>query len=55
MNRRVRYDNAALGHHRHQISVAQSVGDLPADAQLDELGIEPATSVNEISDNWLGH
>jgi hypothetical protein len=54
MNRRVRHD-AALGHHRHEIPIAQSVGDVAADAQLDDLGIEPAPSVNEISDNWLGH
>jgi hypothetical protein len=55
MNRRVRHDNAALGHHRHEIPIAQSVGDVPADAQFDDLGIEAAASVNGISDNWLGH
>jgi hypothetical protein len=54
-NRRVRHDNAALGHHRLEIPIAQSVGDVPAHAQLDDLGIEPATSVNGISNNWLGH
>jgi hypothetical protein len=41
----VRHDNAALGHHRLQISVARSVGDVPAHAQLDDLGIEAATSL----------
>jgi hypothetical protein len=55
MNRRVRHDNSALGHHRPEIPIAQSVGDVPADSQLDDLGIEPAPSVNRISDNWLGH
>src|SRR5258708_7284660 len=45
MNRRMRNDNAALGHHRHEISIAQPVGDVPADAQFDDLGIEAATSV----------
>jgi hypothetical protein len=45
MNRGVRHANAALGHHRHEISIAQSVSDVPADAQLDDLGIEAATSV----------
>src|SRR5260370_40756549 len=55
VNRRVRHTNAALGHHRHEISIAQPVGDVPADAQLDDLGIEAATSVNGISDNRLGH
>jgi hypothetical protein len=55
MNRRVRHANAALGHHRREISIAQPVGDVPADAQLDDLGIEAATSVNGISDNTPGH
>src|ERR1700679_4370042 len=55
MNRRVRNDNAALGHHRHEIPICQSVGDVPAHAPLDDLGIEPAPSVNGISGNWLGH
>src|SRR5271163_3903885 len=54
-NRRVRHDDATLGHHRLEISIAQSVGDVPAHAQLDDLGIEPTTSVNGISNNRLGH
>jgi hypothetical protein len=54
MNRRVRHDNAALGHHRHEVPIAQSVGDVPADAQLDDLGIEAATSVNGIADYGPG-
>src|SRR5882762_5473178 len=29
-NRRVRHDNTALGHHRLEIPIAQSVGDVPA-------------------------
>jgi hypothetical protein len=36
----VRHDNATLGHHRLEISIAQSVGDVPAHAQLNDLGIE---------------
>src|ERR1700692_4555626 len=32
------------GEHRHEIPIAQPVGDVPADAQLDDLGIEAATS-----------
>jgi hypothetical protein len=54
-NRRVRHDNTALGHHRLEISIAQSVGYVPAHAQLDDLRVEPATSVNGISDNRFGH
>jgi len=55
MNRCVRHGNAALSHHRHEISIAQSVGNVPADAQLDDLPIEATTSVNGISDNRPGH
>jgi hypothetical protein len=40
---------------RHEIPMAQSVGDVPADAQLDDFRIEAATSVHEISDNRPGH
>jgi hypothetical protein len=55
MNRRVLHGNSPLGHHRHEISIAQPVGDVPADAQLDDFGIEAATSVNGISDGGPGH
>jgi hypothetical protein len=51
----VRDDNAALGHHRGETSIAQPVGDVPPDAQLDDLGIEAATSVNAISHYGIGH
>jgi len=54
-DRGVRYDDAALGHHRHEISVAQPVADVPPDAQLDDFGIEAATSANGIPDDGLGH
>src|SRR5450631_4650645 len=55
VDRRVRHGNTPLGHHRHEISIAQPVGNVPANAQLDDLGIEAATSVNGISDNGPGH
>jgi hypothetical protein len=55
MNRRVRHSNAPLGHHRLEISIAQAVGDVPADAQLDDLGIEAAASVDGISGYRPGH
>jgi hypothetical protein len=38
-----------------KVPIAQPVGDVPADAQLDDLGMEAATSVNGISDYRLGH
>lgn len=40
MNRCVRHDNAALGPHRHEIPIAQTVRDVPAYAKFDDLGIE---------------
>src|ERR1700682_3566009 len=55
MNRGVRYGDSALSHHRDQISIAQPVGDVPADAQLDDLGIEAAAAVHGVSDNWPSH
>jgi hypothetical protein len=45
MNSRVRHGNAPLRHHRHEISIAQPVGILPTDAQLNDLGIEAASAV----------
>ncbi|HWX36929.1 MAG TPA: PIN domain-containing protein [Steroidobacteraceae bacterium] len=39
----------------HEIPIAQPVGDVPANAQLDDLGIEAATSVHGISGNGRGH
>jgi hypothetical protein len=44
-----------LGHHRHEIPIAQSVRDVRADAELNDLRIEAATSVNGVSDNRPGH
>ena len=55
MNRRVRHDNAALSHHRHEIPITQSVGDVPADAELNDFRIEAATAVNRISGYGLRH
>ena len=45
MNRCVRNDDAPLRHHRHEVSVAQPVGDIPAHALFDDLGIEAAAAV----------
>jgi hypothetical protein len=42
-------DNAALSHHRHEISITQPVGDVPAHAQFNDLGVEPAPSVNRVT------
>jgi hypothetical protein len=55
MNRRVRHDKAALSHHRHEVPIAQPVGDVLANAQFNDLGIEAAPSVDGISGNRPGH
>ena len=34
---------SSLGHHGHQISVAQPIGDVPAHAQFDDVGFEEDT------------
>jgi hypothetical protein len=55
MNGGVRHGNASLRHHWHEIPIAQPLGDVPADAQLDYLGIEAAPAINEISRYRLCH
>jgi hypothetical protein len=45
----------ALGHHGHQVSVAQPVGDVPADAQFDDLSLEPPASIDPIACFRLAH
>jgi len=52
---RMRHGNTPLGHHCHEIPIAQPIGDVPANAQLDDLGIETAAAVNGISDYRPGH
>ncbi len=54
-DRRMRHDDAALGHHGSQVSVAQSVGYVPADAELNGFGLEPATSIDRVAFDWLSH
>src|SRR5476651_1817459 len=54
-NRRVRDLNIPLRHHRHEISIAQPVGDVPAKAQPNHVGIEGAAAVHGDTINWLGH
>jgi hypothetical protein len=55
MNGGVRHANAALGHHGYEIPIAQPIGDVPTDAQLDDLGIKAAPAINEISRYGLCH
>jgi hypothetical protein len=38
-----------------EVSIAQAVGDVPANAQLDDLAIDATPAVNGISDYGPGH
>jgi hypothetical protein len=45
-DRRVGHSQSALSHHCHEISTAQPVGNVPANAQFDGLPLEPAPAVD---------
>jgi len=51
-DRRVRHDDAALGHHGGQVSIAQPIRDVPANAELNGLGLEPAASIDRVALDW---
>src|SRR6202790_5214100 len=54
-DRRVRNDHAALGHQRNEISVAQAIGDVPAHAQNNDLGVELALHIDRVTVLAFGH
>src|SRR5580658_5053776 len=54
-DRRVGHTEPALRHHGYQVSIAQPVGDVPADAQFDDLSVESTTAVDPIAGFRLGH
>jgi hypothetical protein len=45
-NRRVRQVDASLSHHGDQVSISQSVRDVPAHAELNNLGLKPTSAVD---------
>jgi hypothetical protein len=47
--------DAALGHHLHKISIRQPIGDVPAHAQLDDVGVEGPLAVNRVTGYLLRH
>src|SRR5664279_1828165 len=47
--RRVRDLHAALGHHLHEIPIRQPIRDVPAHAQLDDVGVEGPLAVNRVT------
>jgi hypothetical protein len=52
---RVRHFNAPLGHHGFEISIAQSVGDLPANAEFDDFSIKDTAAVYGITGGRSSH
>jgi hypothetical protein len=47
--------DATLCHHLHQVSVRQPIGDVPAHAQLDDVGIEYTFAVHRVTRDRLRH
>src|ERR1022692_3044450 len=54
-DRRMRDFDAALGHHLHKISIRQPISDVPAHAQLDDVGVEYAFTVHRVTRDRLRH
>jgi hypothetical protein len=48
-------DDSTFGHHRNQVSIAQTVGDVPTNAELNELGLEPASAINRVARYFSCH
>ena len=46
---------ATFGHHRNEISVAQAIGDVPAHAQNNDLGVELALHLDRGTILAFGH
>jgi len=51
----MRHVYLALLHQRHEVAIAQAVGEIPANAGFDHITREPPATVNCITFNWLGH
>src|ERR1017187_6568371 len=54
-DRRMRDFDAALGHHLHKISIRQPISDVPAHAQLDDVGVEHPLAIDRIPGDRLRH
>jgi len=51
----VGYHDAALRHHSNEVAIAQPVGDVPANAQLDDFSVEHPPAVDAVTGDRLGH
>jgi hypothetical protein len=47
--------HTALGHHLHEVTIRQPIGNVPSYAQLNDLGIEGALAVHRVTRNRLRH
>jgi len=45
----------ALRRHFDQISKGEPVGDVPADAELDDIGVEMTVTVDRVTDDRFSH
>src|SRR5208282_6710414 len=54
-DRGVRDDHVALSHHRGQITVAQPISDVPANAELDGFRRKATTPIDCVASYGLGH
>lgn len=48
-NRRVRHVDPALSHHGDQVPIAQPARDVPTNAELNDLSLEPASAVDRVA------
>src|SRR6267143_6920028 len=54
-NRCMRNHDAAFGHDFNEVSIAQPIRDVPAYAQLNDVGVEYSSAVNGITSDRPGH
>ena len=54
-DRGVRNVEPALGHHGHGVALAEAVGDVPADAELNDFRFEPTSAINGVAGNGFRH
>jgi hypothetical protein len=54
-NRAAGYRDAALGHHPNEVAIAQPVGAVPANAQLDDFGVEHPSPLDRVTGDRFGH
>src|SRR5258705_13762776 len=52
---RVGHGDPVLGHHGDEVAVAQAVGDVPANAELDGVGLKSSAPVDRVRCLCLGH